>query len=96
MKLYDVAVIGGGPVGSCVAYKLAEMGYGVVVLEQNGGVGKRVCCTGIIGKECVGSFKRLSAGTAPYLFHLGFTAKMGYGVKIQVNCLPLIYIRIQM
>ena len=32
--MYDVAVIGGGPVGSYVAYKLAEMGHGVVVLEQ--------------------------------------------------------------
>jgi len=26
------------------------------VLERNGGVGERVCCTGIIGKECVDSF----------------------------------------
>lgn len=56
MKLYDVAVIGGGPVGSYVAYKLAEMGHGVVVLEQKERVGERVCCTGIIGKECVDSF----------------------------------------
>lgn len=56
MKLYDVAVIGGGPVGSHVAYKLAEVGHGVVVLEQNERVGERVCCSGIISKECVNSF----------------------------------------
>ncbi|MCL0057614.1 NAD(P)/FAD-dependent oxidoreductase, partial [Dehalococcoidales bacterium] len=56
MKLYDAIVIGGGPVGSYVAYKLAEMGYGVVVLEQKERLGKRVCCTGIIGRECVSSF----------------------------------------
>ena len=56
LKLYDVVVIGGGPVGSYVAYKLAGMGHGVVVLEQNKRVGERVCCTGIIGKECVDSF----------------------------------------
>ncbi len=57
MKLhYDVAVIGGGPVGSHVAYKLAEVGHGVVVLEQNERVGERVCCSGIIGRECVVSF----------------------------------------
>jgi len=54
--LYDVAVVGGGPVGSYVAYKLAGMGYGVVVLERKEKPGQRVCCTGIISQECVDSF----------------------------------------
>jgi len=54
--LYDVAVIGGGPVGSQAAYKLASMGYGVVVVEQKERLGEPVCCTGIIGQECVSSF----------------------------------------
>ena len=54
--MYDVAVIGGGPVGSYVAYRLAEVGYGVVVLEQHKRLGEQVCCTGIIGQECVSSF----------------------------------------
>ena len=49
-------VIGGGPVGSHVAYKLAEAGYRVAVLEQKGRVGEAVCCTGIISQECVSSF----------------------------------------
>ena len=56
LKLYDVVVIGGGPVGSYVAYKLAGMGYGVVVVEQKERLGERVCCTGIISQECVSSF----------------------------------------
>ena len=56
MKRYDVAVIGGGPVGSYVAYKLAEAGYGVVVLEQKKTLGEQVCCTGIIGREYVSFF----------------------------------------
>lgn len=56
MKLYDAVVIGGGPVGSYVAYKLAGVGYGVVVLEQKERLGEQVCCTGIIGRECVSSF----------------------------------------
>ncbi len=56
LKLHDVIVIGGGPVGSYLAYRLAGMGYGVVVLEQKVGVGEGVCCTGIIGQECVNSF----------------------------------------
>jgi len=54
--LYDVVVIGGGPAGSYVAYKLAGMGYGVVVLERKEKLGERVCCTGIISQECVDSF----------------------------------------
>jgi len=56
LKLYDAVVIGGGPVGSYVAYKLAGMGNGVVVLEQKERLGEKVCCTGIIGRECVSSF----------------------------------------
>ncbi|GAI90456.1 unnamed protein product, partial [marine sediment metagenome] len=54
--MYDVIVIGGGPVGSYVAYKLAGMGYGVVVLEQKEKLGGRVCCAGIISQACVNSF----------------------------------------
>ena len=54
--MYDVIVIGGGPVGSYVAYKLAGMGYDVVVLEQKERLGEWVCCTGIISQECVSSF----------------------------------------
>lgn len=51
-----MAIIGGGPVGSYLAYRLAGMGYGVVVLEQKKRLGERVCCTGIIGQECVSPF----------------------------------------
>lgn len=54
--MYDVVVIGGGLVGSYVAYKLAGMGYGVAVLEQHKQVGEQICCTGIISQECISSF----------------------------------------
>lgn len=54
--MHDVIVIGGGPVGSYLAYRLAGMGYGVVVLEQKARVGEGVCCTGVISQECVSSF----------------------------------------
>ena len=54
--MYDVIVIGAGPIGSQVAYRLAGMGYGVVVLEQKETLGGQVCCTGIVGQECVRSF----------------------------------------
>ena len=54
--MYDVIVIGGGPVGSYVAYKLAGMGHKVMVLERKRRIGESVCCTGIVGQECVDSF----------------------------------------
>jgi len=56
LKLYDTIVVGGGPIGSYVAYKLAEKGHRVMVLERKRRVGEPVCCTGIIGQECVNSF----------------------------------------
>jgi len=33
--LYDVVVVGGGPVGLSAAYEVAKTGAKVVVLEQN-------------------------------------------------------------
>jgi len=52
----DVIVVGGGPTGSRTAYMLARLGWGVTVLERKGMVGDKLCCTGIIGQECVRSF----------------------------------------
>ena len=54
--MYDVVVIGAGPVGSYVAYRLVEAGNRVAVLEQKEKLGEKVCCTGIVGRECVSSF----------------------------------------
>jgi geranylgeranyl reductase family protein len=55
--MYDVAVIGGGPIGSRVAYRLSEMGRRVVVMEQKESLGEPVCCTGIISQKCLEQFE---------------------------------------
>lgn len=53
--MYDVAIIGAGPAGSRVAFRLAALGYEVVVAEKKTEIGAPVCCTGIISEECFNS-----------------------------------------
>ena len=54
--MYDVIIAGGGPAGSYTAYRLAEQGHSVLVLERHRRAGEAVCCTGIIGRECADVF----------------------------------------
>ena len=54
--MYDVVVIGGGPIGSYTAYRMAVMGHKVVVLERKREPGGKPCCTGIVGQECISAF----------------------------------------
>tara|TARA_B100000315_G_scaffold216297_1_gene216068 strand:- start:4206 stop:5384 length:1179 start_codon:yes stop_codon:yes gene_type:complete len=53
--LHDVLVIGDGPAGSQVAYRLAGQGYDVAVLGKKE-PGSQVCCTGIISQVCANAF----------------------------------------
>ena len=54
--MYDVVVVGGGPIGSYTAGCLSAKGHKVLVLEKKQRVGESVCCTGIVGLECVNKF----------------------------------------
>lgn len=49
-------VVGAGPAGSYLAYRLAKLGHQVIVFEQRPKMGDGVCCTGIVGKECFDRF----------------------------------------
>ena len=50
MKLYDVAVIGGGPAGMMAAGRAAQLGAKVVLLEKNAKPGKKLLIIG--GGRC--------------------------------------------
>jgi geranylgeranyl reductase family protein len=50
---YDVLIIGAGPTGSRIAYKLADIGHSVCVLERGENLESPVCCTGLVSRECV-------------------------------------------
>ena len=54
--MYDAIVVGAGPIGSHIGGELARRGHKVAVLEQHAAIGKKGCCTGIVGQECVEAF----------------------------------------
>ena len=51
--MHNTIIVGAGPVGSYLAAKLAQLGYKVLVLDKKMAAGQDICCTGIIGKECL-------------------------------------------
>ena len=45
---FDVAIVGGGPVGSSLAYRLALQGISVAVFDKKKFVGYPLQCAGIL------------------------------------------------
>lgn len=54
--MLDAIVIGAGPAGSQTAGMLADAGHSVLVLDAKKSLTEPICCTGIIGLECIESF----------------------------------------
>ncbi|TET46067.1 NAD(P)/FAD-dependent oxidoreductase, partial [Candidatus Aerophobetes bacterium] len=54
--MFDVVVVGAGPVGCFTAGRLAEEGLKVALLEEDEEVGRDVICTGIIGSAAFQTF----------------------------------------
>lgn len=55
-SVYDVAIIGGGPVGIYASIKLAKSGLNALVIEEDAKIGKPRFCTGLISKEAFDEF----------------------------------------
>ncbi len=48
---WDVLVVGAGPAGSTAAYRLAQRGHSVLVVEEHGKVGQPVQCAGLVSRR---------------------------------------------
>jgi geranylgeranyl reductase family protein len=84
-QFYDVIIVGAGPAGSYIAYKLASLGYNVAVFEEKSAPGLDVCCTGIISTEC---FQSLDLGTDVILTKLNsarFFSPSGRYLRLQTE-----------
>ena len=75
--MYDIAIIGAGPVGSYLATKLTNLHHDVLVLEKKAYAGEDTCCTGIISKQCYdllgtdGTVPKRKANSAKLFFPSG-------------------------
>jgi len=48
MKIYDIAIVGGGPIGGYTAKKIASKGYKVAILETKKEIGIPLKCAGLV------------------------------------------------
>lgn len=49
--MYDIIVIGAGPIGSSVASIVAKNGYDVLIIEEHREIGRPVQCAGLVSKR---------------------------------------------
>ncbi len=48
MTDYDIIVVGGGPIGSTYAYKMAKLGYDVAIFDMKNRIGQPLQCAGLV------------------------------------------------
>ena len=70
-RLYDVAVVGAGPIGSYTAYQLADMGFDTIMIDAKKDIGSNVICAGVISKE---AFRRYELPTESILSRIDTAA----------------------
>jgi geranylgeranyl reductase family protein len=81
--LLDVIVIGAGPAGSQTAGMLAGNGHSVLVLDRKTSPTEPVCCTGILGLECVSSFAITDQAISRFVFGATLHSPSGKRLKLR-------------
>ena len=51
--IYDVIVIGAGPVGGYLAWKLTEKGLSVLLVEEHAEIGRPFQCAGMVNPSAM-------------------------------------------
>ena len=76
-ELHDVIVVGGGPAGLRLAYRLASDGYNTVLFDDRTEIGKRKICTGIVGTEAFDRFQLPRSSILNEIRKLKFFSPLG-------------------
>jgi digeranylgeranylglycerophospholipid reductase len=85
VQYYDVIIVGAGPAGSYMAYKLASLGHNVAVFEEKRAPGLNVCCTGIISTECYHSLGLGTGGILTRVSSAKFFSPSGRYLSLQTE-----------
>lgn len=48
---FDIAIVGGGPIGSTLAYEISKEGFSVCILDKKKEIGMPLQCAGIVSKR---------------------------------------------
>jgi geranylgeranyl reductase family protein len=83
--MYDVIVVGGGPVGCYTASRLAKKGFDVLVLEKNPSVGHQVVCAGLIGVEAFDRFRLPTSSVINRIRDVNFFSPSGLHLRYQTD-----------
>ncbi len=78
---YDIFVVGSGPVGSFTAFRLADKGFNVCLVDQKSKNGDGVVCAGVISKK---TFKKYDLPTESILSRIdSFTFISPLGQRLE-------------
>jgi geranylgeranyl reductase family protein len=90
MKRYDAIVVGAGPAGSTTAYRLAQQGVSVLLLDRATFPRDKPCGGGLTGR----ALRALPFGVEPVVEHVVTLAELGlgYGKRVERGSgEPLVY-----
>ncbi|MDI3531722.1 MAG: hypothetical protein PWR28_67 [Synergistaceae bacterium] len=84
--IYDVIVLGGGPVGCFAARLLAEKGLSTLVVEEHEKIGLPARCTGLIGDEAFRRFLLPEEAVERSVTSLCAFGPLGTSVQYAADC----------